>query len=148
MAAGEDDTPSVCGQDADGAVQVHGYDWGLALDTRSLLRGRQAAPPWMRAELVRLRKENAELANNIRNLMFTFEDLVGVPETALRDLLGAVDKKILALALKGASETVKVAAVVPLLPSMTPASVITSAGVGSSLLMVPEAWATPSARGG
>jgi len=65
------------------------------------------APATSRAILEAIEKENADLANNIRNLMFTFEDLVGVPETALRDLLGAVDKKTLALALKGASEAVK-----------------------------------------
>jgi flagellar motor switch protein FliG len=65
------------------------------------------APATSQAILSAIEKENAELANNIRNLMFTFEDLVGVPETALRDLLGAVDKKTLALALKGASEAVK-----------------------------------------
>jgi flagellar motor switch protein FliG len=65
------------------------------------------APATSQAILSAIEKENAELANNIRNLMFTFEDLVGVPETSLRDLLGAVDKKTLALALKGASEAVK-----------------------------------------
>jgi flagellar motor switch protein FliG len=65
------------------------------------------APATSRAILEAIEKENAELANNIRNMMFTFEDLVGVPESALRDLLGAVDKKTLALALKGASEAVK-----------------------------------------
>ena len=65
------------------------------------------APATSQAILSAIEKENAELANNIRNLMFTFEDLVGVPETAMRDLLGAVDKKTLALALKGASEAVK-----------------------------------------
>ncbi len=64
-------------------------------------------PAAAKAILEALEKENAELANNIRNLMFTFEDLIGVPETALRDLLAAVDKKTLALALKGASEPVK-----------------------------------------
>lgn len=67
----------------------------------------QLQPETARAILEAIEKENADLANNIRNLMFTFEDLVGVPETALRDLLGAVDKKSLALALKGASEAVK-----------------------------------------
>ncbi len=67
----------------------------------------QLQPETARAILEAIEKENADLANNIRNLMFTFEDLVGVPETALRDLLGAVDKKTLALALKGASEAVK-----------------------------------------
>ena len=65
MAAGEDDTPPVTGQDAAGAVQAHGYDWGLALDSRSLLRGRQAAPPWMRAELVRLQAAFPEFSFGI-----------------------------------------------------------------------------------
>jgi flagellar motor switch protein FliG len=64
-------------------------------------------PATSRAILDAIEKDNAELANKIRNLMFTFEDLTGVPETALRDLLGAIDKKTLALALKGASEGVK-----------------------------------------
>ncbi len=64
-------------------------------------------PATSRAILEAIEKDDANLANNIRNLMFTFEDLIGVPETALRDLLGAVDKKTLALALKGASEAVK-----------------------------------------
>jgi len=51
MAAGEDDASPARGEDADRAVEAHWYDWGLALDSRSLLYGRQAAPPWMRAEL-------------------------------------------------------------------------------------------------
>ncbi len=67
----------------------------------------QLEPATSRAILEAIEKENAELAGSIRNLMFTFEDLIGVPETALRDLLGAVDKKTLALALKGASDPVK-----------------------------------------
>ncbi|MGA9813483.1 MAG: flagellar motor switch protein FliG [Terriglobales bacterium] len=67
----------------------------------------QLEPATSRAILDAIEKENAELAGSIRNLMFTFEDLIGVPETALRDLLGAVDKKTLALALKGASDPVK-----------------------------------------
>jgi hypothetical protein len=65
VAAGEDDTQLVRGQVAGGAVQAHGYDWGLALDTRSLLRGRQAAPPWMRAELVRLQAAFPEFSFGI-----------------------------------------------------------------------------------
>jgi flagellar motor switch protein FliG len=64
-------------------------------------------PATSRAILDAIEKDNSELAGKIRNLMFTFEDLIGVPETALRDLLGALDKKTLALALKGASEPVK-----------------------------------------
>jgi hypothetical protein len=65
VAAGEDDTPPARGQDVGGAVQAHGFDWGLALDTRSLLRGRQAAPPWMRAELIRLQAAFPEFSFGI-----------------------------------------------------------------------------------
>ena len=64
-------------------------------------------PTTAKAILEAIEKDNADLANNIRNQMFTFEDLIGVPETAMRDLLAAIDKKTLALALKGATEPVK-----------------------------------------
>lgn len=64
-------------------------------------------PTASRTILEAIEKDNAELANDIRNLMFTFEDLVNIPETALRDWLAAVDKKTLGLALKGASEGVR-----------------------------------------
>jgi flagellar motor switch protein FliG len=39
--------------------------------------------------------------------MFTFQDFLEVPETSLRELLGQLDKKGLALSLKGASEELK-----------------------------------------
>jgi len=51
--------------------------------------------------------DDAKLAINIRNLMFTFEDLVGVADAHIREWLGAMDKKTLALALKGASQDLK-----------------------------------------
>jgi flagellar motor switch protein FliG len=51
--------------------------------------------------------EDPKLALSIRNLMFTFEDLVTVPEAGIRDLLGQIDKKTLATALRGASEELK-----------------------------------------
>jgi len=54
-----------------------------------------------------IEREEATLANNIRDLMFTFEDFLKVPETQLRALSGAVDKKVLVLALKSASEAVR-----------------------------------------
>jgi hypothetical protein len=65
MAAGENDASSACGEDADRAVEAHWYDWGLALDSRSLLYGRRAAPPWMRAELDRLRAAFPEFSFGI-----------------------------------------------------------------------------------
>lgn len=54
-----------------------------------------------------IEKEDPKLALSIRNLMFTFEDLVTVPETGIRELLGQMDKKTLATALRGASEELK-----------------------------------------
>lgn len=48
-------------------------------------------------------EEDAKLASSIRELMFTFEDFLQVDEVQLRELSGAVDKKTLAMALKGAS---------------------------------------------
>jgi len=54
-----------------------------------------------------LEKEDAKLAISIRNLMFTFEDLLGVPEPGIREILGTLDKKNLALALRGASEELR-----------------------------------------
>ena len=54
-----------------------------------------------------IEKEDAKLALSIRNLMFTFEDLVTIPEAGIRELLGQMEKKTLAMALRGASEEVK-----------------------------------------
>jgi flagellar motor switch protein FliG len=57
--------------------------------------------------LEQIEEEEPEVALNIRNLMFTFEDLVTVPSASMRDLVGAIDKHTLALALKGAREDVR-----------------------------------------
>lgn len=54
-----------------------------------------------------IEEEDAQLATSIRNLMFTFEDFLEVADTGMRELLGQVDKKTLASALKGASEDLK-----------------------------------------
>jgi flagellar motor switch protein FliG len=54
-----------------------------------------------------IEREEPKLAVGIRNLMFTFEDILGLPEASLREFVGAADKKTLALALKGASEELK-----------------------------------------
>lgn len=51
--------------------------------------------------------EDPKLAISIRNFMFTFEDLLTVPEAGIRELLGQMDKKTLATALRGASEELK-----------------------------------------
>lgn len=51
--------------------------------------------------------EDPKLALSIRNLMFTFEDMMTIPEAGIRELLGQMDKKTLATALRGASEELK-----------------------------------------
>jgi len=48
-----------------------------------------------------------DLAVSIRNLMFVFEDLSGVEDSALREIIQRADKKVLTIALKGASEDIR-----------------------------------------
>jgi flagellar motor switch protein FliG len=48
-----------------------------------------------------------ELALGIRNLMFTFEDLVTVPAATIREIVSGVDKRQLAMALRGANEELR-----------------------------------------
>lgn len=51
--------------------------------------------------------QDPSLALNIRNLMFTFEDLVTVPAASIREIIAGVDKRQLALALRGANEELR-----------------------------------------
>jgi len=51
--------------------------------------------------------EEPSLAISIRDLMFTFADLIEVDEAQIRELMAVVDKKVLATALKGTSEDLK-----------------------------------------
>lgn len=48
-----------------------------------------------------------KLAVNIRNFMFTFEDFLSVPDVSIRELVSNLDKKTLALALKGTTEELR-----------------------------------------
>jgi flagellar motor switch protein FliG len=57
--------------------------------------------------LEEIEREEPKLAIGIRNLMFTFEDLLTVPEASIRELVGGVDKRVLAVSLKGAKENLK-----------------------------------------
>jgi flagellar motor switch protein FliG len=57
--------------------------------------------------LEEIEQQEPKLAIGIRTLMFTFEDLLTVPASSIRELMGAVDKKILATALKGAKDNIK-----------------------------------------
>jgi flagellar motor switch protein FliG len=57
--------------------------------------------------LEEVEKKQPQLAIGIRNLMFTFEDLLTVPAESIRELVAAADKKVLAMALKGGRENLK-----------------------------------------
>jgi flagellar motor switch protein FliG len=57
--------------------------------------------------LEELEREQPKLAIGIRNLMFTFDDLLTVSEASIREIVAAVDKRVLALSLKGAKENLK-----------------------------------------
>ena len=54
-----------------------------------------------------LEDRNPESAERVKSLMFTFEDLVRVDSQGIQILLRNIDKDKLAIALKGASETIK-----------------------------------------
>jgi flagellar motor switch protein FliG len=64
-------------------------------------------PNTSKAILETIEGDDAKLALGIRNLMFTFEDLIGVSEQGIRELLGQLDKKTLAMALRNTSEELK-----------------------------------------
>ena len=57
--------------------------------------------------LEKIEAQEASLALSIRDLMFTFDDFLEVSEVQLRAVSGGADKKVLTLALKGATEAVR-----------------------------------------
>lgn len=54
-----------------------------------------------------LEERNRESADRVKSLMFTFEDLIRIDNQGIQVLLRNIDKDKLAVALKGASETIK-----------------------------------------
>jgi flagellar motor switch protein FliG len=64
-------------------------------------------PTAAREVLEAIESTDPALAISIRDLMFTFENFLEVPEPDLRELIVAIDKKTLTVALKGASEELK-----------------------------------------
>jgi flagellar motor switch protein FliG len=57
--------------------------------------------------LEEIEQQEPQLAIGIRNLMFTFEDLLTVPPESIREFVAASDKRVLAMALKGGRENLK-----------------------------------------
>lgn len=64
-------------------------------------------PMASREILENIEREEPKLAISIRDLMFTFDNFLEVPEQEMRELMNAIDKKTLMVALKGASEDLK-----------------------------------------
>ena len=97
------------------AVVLHGRLEALGEQSRRAYAGLRGVADLMnrldvtvgKTILEAIEGEDPKLALSIRNLMFTFEDLLTVPEVGIRELLGQMDKKTLATALRGASEEVK-----------------------------------------
>jgi flagellar motor switch protein FliG len=57
--------------------------------------------------LEEIEQNEPKVAIGIRELMFTFEDLLTVPSGSIREFVSAADKKVLAMALKGGRDDVK-----------------------------------------
>ncbi|WP_263365570.1 flagellar motor switch protein FliG [Edaphobacter bradus] len=57
--------------------------------------------------LEEIEQQQPQLAIGIRNLMFTFEDLLTVPAESIREFVAAADKRVLATALKGGRENLR-----------------------------------------
>lgn len=57
--------------------------------------------------LERIDRSAPDLATQIRNLMFVFEDLLKIEEVGIREIVNRADKKALTIALKGASEEIR-----------------------------------------
>ena len=57
--------------------------------------------------LDKMEQDNPELAAHIRQLMFVFDDIQYLPDKALQEILKRVDKNVLTIALKGASEDLR-----------------------------------------
>jgi flagellar motor switch protein FliG len=55
-----------------------------------------------------IEQSDPNLVATIRHLMFVFEDLLLLPQDAIKEVLGKVDRKILTVALKGTSDQLKV----------------------------------------
>ncbi len=60
-----------------------------------------------KATLSQVEQVDEELATQIKEMMFTFEDIVTLDKTAITEILKSVDKKDLMLALKSAPEDLK-----------------------------------------
>jgi len=64
-------------------------------------------PNLSKSVLEAIETDAPEMAVAIRNLMFVFDDLKNIEDTGLREIIQRADKKVLTVALKGASENIR-----------------------------------------
>ena len=60
-----------------------------------------------KSTIERIEQSDDKLATTIKELMFTFEDIINLNATAIREILKNVDKKDLMVAFKGSSDGIK-----------------------------------------
>ena len=60
-----------------------------------------------KSTIEKIEMENKELAENIKELMFTFDDIIKLDKNAIREILKETDKNNLMIALKGATDELK-----------------------------------------
>ena len=97
------------------ALVLHGRMEGMGTGGRRSYSGFKAVADLLnrvdqtasKGILEEIEHDEPQLAIGIRNLMFTFEDLTTVPPESIREFLAAVDKRTLAMALKGGRENLK-----------------------------------------
>lgn len=87
---------------------IMGQDYAAAGGVKSLVEVlNRVDRSTERSILDNLEEQNPELAEEVKRLMFVFEDIIGLDDRSVQQVLRDVDMKDLALALKGASEEVK-----------------------------------------
>ncbi len=59
------------------------------------------------AALEKIETQSPDMAVAIRNLMFVFDDIKGIEDSGLREIVNRADKKSLTIAMKGASEEIR-----------------------------------------
>jgi len=86
-----------------GDTRKHSYSGFKAV--ADLLNGLEAEAS--KKILDRVEMGSPQTAISVRNLMFTFEDLVSVPSASVRELIAGVDRRQLALAMKGTKDELR-----------------------------------------
>jgi flagellar motor switch protein FliG len=59
------------------------------------------------AALEKIETQSPDMAVSIRNLMFVFDDIKGIEDSGLREIVNRAEKKSLTIAMKGASEEIR-----------------------------------------